>query len=222
MIVLVAVTVTPIFVVNAFRVLSTDRFVRHELGRDGFPADRYGFAGDERLALALTGLHSILPGSEGIALLERATLPDGIPAFDRRELRHMADVRRLFGSALRLQLVLLAILVVGGIGLARSTRWRAVVPRGLLVGSLATLAIALLAIPVILLGFDGFFLRFHEVFFDGSSWRFSQSDTLLRIYPEAFWQDTARLTAMLVVLQAVAITALSTWWLRRLRPPETT
>ena len=65
--------------------------------------------------------------------------------------------------------------------------------------------------PVILLGFDGFFLRFHEVFFSGSSWRFSDTDTLLRIYPEVFWQDTAKLAAGIVVVQAV-IVGLAAWW----------
>ena len=97
-VILIAITVTPIFVVNAFRVLSSDWFVRHELGQDDFPADRYGLEGDDRLALALIGLRSIQPGTDGIALLERATLPDGSPAFDGRELRHMADVRRLLGT----------------------------------------------------------------------------------------------------------------------------
>ncbi len=86
----IALTVTPIFVVNAFRLLATDTFVRHEIDRGGFPPDRYGLTTTERRRLALTGLHSILPGGEGIALLERATLPDGSSAFDSRELRHMS------------------------------------------------------------------------------------------------------------------------------------
>ena len=38
----IALTVTPIFVVNAFRLLATDTFVRHEIDRSGFPPDRYG------------------------------------------------------------------------------------------------------------------------------------------------------------------------------------
>ena len=84
-------------------------------------------------------------------------------------------------------------------------------PRGILAGAIATLAIAALAVPVILLGFDGFFLRFHEVFFSGSSWRFSDTDTLLRIYPEVFWQDTAKLAAGIVVVQAVVV-GLAAWW----------
>jgi len=215
-VILIALTVTPVFVVNAFRILSNEWFVRYELGQDDFPDDRYGLAGEERLALAITGLRSIQPGSAGIALLERATLPDGSRAFDGRELRHMADVRRLLGQALRLQLVAVCILLALGLAWRRSPRWQAVVPRGLQLGALVTFAIALLAAPVILLGFDGFFLGFHAVFFSGDTWRFSTTDTLLRLYPEAFWQDTAQLAAGIVVAQAVAVLLVATWWLRRL------
>ena len=83
---LIALVVTPVFVVDAFRVLAHDWFVRHELERRGFPPDRYGLTQPQRLRLALQGLESIRPGSEGIVVLERATLPDGSPAFDSREL----------------------------------------------------------------------------------------------------------------------------------------
>ena len=75
--VLVAVAVPGILVVNGFRVLATDTFVDRELGRDGFPPDLYGFDTEQRTALAKLGLRSIEPGSEGIVLLERATLPNG-------------------------------------------------------------------------------------------------------------------------------------------------
>ena len=59
LVVAIAVLVTPILVVNAFRVLATGTFVRAELGRDGFPVDRYGFTTDQRKQLALLGLRSI-------------------------------------------------------------------------------------------------------------------------------------------------------------------
>ena len=214
----IALTVTPIFIVNAFRVLATDTFVRHEIDRGGFPPDRYGLTTAERRRLALTGLHSILPGSAGIVLLERATLPDGSTAFDSRELRHMRDVRSRLGVAYTAQLVALIMIALLAIVLHRSRRWRFVVPCGLLIGSLLTLVIAALAVPVILLGFDGFFLRFHEVFFNGDTWRFSNTDTLLRIYPEAFWQDVAKLAAAIVVGQAVVVGLAAGWWARRSRP----
>ncbi len=169
---------------------------------------------DERERLALVGLRSIRPGSEGIVLLERERLPDGSEAFESRELTHMEDVRRIFGVVLRGQLVVLAVLVVVGLVLAR-TRLRRVVPRGVLVGGLVTLGIAVLAVPFMLLGFDRFFTRFHAVFFEGDSWRFSTSDTLIRLYPEQLWQDVSIIAAVLTVGQAVGLALLAAWWLRR-------
>jgi integral membrane protein (TIGR01906 family) len=214
LVVLIAAVIPPVLVVNAFRVLATDTFVRFELDR--IPPDLYGFTEDQRQALALTGLHSIRPGSEGVALLDRATLPNGSPAFEERELTHMRDVRRLFGAALRLQLVVLVALAALAIALAR-TPLRTVVPTGLLAGALATLAVALLAVPIILRGFDGFFTRFHEVFFEGNSWRFSTADTLIRLYPERFWQDVSRLAAAIAVGQAILLAPLAWWWRRAAR-----
>lgn len=207
----------PLLVVNAFRVLATDPFVRYELARDGFPRDRYGLAVAERLELALEGLDAIRPGSEGIVLLERARLPDGARAFNERELRHMSDVRRLLGLALRAQFAALVLLGIVGVVLARSPQRRTLVPRGLLTGSVATLVIAALAVPAILLGFDGFFASFHGAFFSGDSWRFADSDTLLRLYPELFWQHTAQFAAAIAVAQAIAIAIAARWWLRRTR-----
>ena len=133
--------------------------------------------------------------------------------FGERELTHMRDVRRLFGAALRLQLVVLGALAVLALALAR-TRLRTVVPTGLLAGALATLGVAALAVPVIVLGFDGFFTRFHEVFFSGDSWRFSTADTLIRLYPERFWEDVSRLAAAIAVGQAIVLAPLAWWWRR--------
>lgn len=215
---LIAALVPPTLVTNAFRLLATETFVRAELGRDGFPPDRYGLPDDERERLALVGLRSIEPGSQGIELLERERLPDGEGAFTERELSHMDDVRSIFGALLRGQLIVLGGLVFLGLALAR-TRQRTLVPRGLLSGAVATLGVAALAVPFVLLGFDRFFTRFHELFFEGDSWRFSTRDTLIRIYPEQLWQDISILVAMLTVVQAVGLAIVARWWVRRACPP---
>jgi integral membrane protein (TIGR01906 family) len=212
---LIVVAVPPALVVTGFRALAHEWFVHFEYGRDGFPRDRYGLSTAERTDLALTGLRSIQPGGEGIELLRRAALPDGTPAFDARELRHMEDVRKLLGLALRGQLAVLLGVVALAVALGRTGAGRLSVPRGLLAGALVTLGLALLAVPVLLLGFDGFFLGFHRALFDGDTWRFSSTDTLLRLYPEAFWQHTAQLVAAITVAQALVLAGASWWWLRR-------
>jgi uncharacterized membrane protein len=111
----------------------------------------------------------------------------------------------------------LALLVGLAVALSRSPRGRRVTPLGLLLGSLATLGVAAVLVPMILFGFDGFLLRFHLLFFEGDSWHFDDSDTLLRLYPEQFWQDTAKLAAAMTVAQALVLGGVATWWLRRLR-----
>jgi integral membrane protein (TIGR01906 family) len=151
-------------------------------------------------------------------LLERAALPGGAPAFGERELRHMEDVRTLLGRALRAQLIVLAVLVVLAVALSPSPRTRRLTPLGLLLGSAATLAVAAVLVPMILFGFEGFLLRFHRLFFEGDSWHFDDSDTLLRLYPQTFWEDTAKLAAALTLAQAAVLGAASAWWLRRLGP----
>ena len=116
----------------------------------------------------------------------------------------MADVRALFVPIQRGGLVVVLAIAVLAVALAR-TRLRTAVPRGLLAGALATLVVAVLLVPVILLGFDGFFTRFHEMFFEGDSWRFSSTDTLIRIYPERFWEDVSQLAATITVVQAIVL-----------------
>jgi integral membrane protein (TIGR01906 family) len=213
-VVAIALAVPPALVVNALRVLATETFTTWEVDR--LPPDRYGLTEPQREELALLGLESIRPGSEGIALLERARLPDGSTAFDSRELAHMQDVRDVFGAALRAQLVVIVAVAALALALAR-TRLRPAVPQGLMSGALLMLAIAGLAVPVILLGFDSFFVRFHELFFEDDSWRFADSDALIRVYPERFWVDVSRIAAGLTVAQAAVLAGLSWWWLRRAR-----
>jgi hypothetical protein len=140
-VVAVAVATPGILIVNGLRVTAHDWIVTFEYGRDGFPADRYGLTRADRTALALTGLAAIRPGTPGVELLRRASLPDGSPAFNEREVAHMDDVRAVFARLLRAQLVAVVLVVALAACLWRSrARW--VVPTGLLAGSLATLALA--------------------------------------------------------------------------------
>jgi integral membrane protein (TIGR01906 family) len=50
------------------------------------------------------------------------------------------------------------------------------------------------------LSFLTFFESFHAIFFQGDSWRFLYSDTLIRLFPLRFWQDAVIFLLVFVAL----------------------
>jgi len=214
-VVVLAVLTPALFVGNGLYLLTHGWFVRAEYARPGFPDDDFGMRTPERIRLAEVGLYSILPWHrDGIAHLERARLDDGGLAFDERELRHMRDVRRLLTILLGLHALCLASLVV----LAAVPRTREVARRALRAGAFVTLGLC---------AFVGFFLAvkpvwfltgFHTIFFSGRSWRFADTETLRRLFPDLFWSDTTLLLGIGAVLQAaIVLLALRRWGRRASR-----
>jgi uncharacterized membrane protein len=47
------------------------------------------------------------------------------------------------------------------------------------------------------LAFWQFFTLFHGLFFEGDSWLFLYSDTLIRLFPIRFWQDVFLAAALI-------------------------
>ena len=212
----VALAIPAALVVNGLRLLASDWYVHAEYERPGFPDDRYGLTKDERTDLALIGLRSIQPHhSEGVQLLREARLPDGSPAFTEREIVHMQDVRTLVGALYWYHLGALALILVVAVSFRRSSTSRGLLPRALLAGGLLTLGGALLLVILMLAAFDWLFENFHTAFFEGDTWLFPTTDTLIRIYPETFWSDFSIVLGVLTVVQALALAGGSWWWLRR-------
>lgn len=212
---LIALTVFPIVAIGALRVVTQPWIVHFEVDHGRLPADRYGFTDDDRVRLGLIGLEAIRPGGEGIALLERTTLPDGTPAFGDRELRHMGDVRSIVGVLFRLHTALLVTVGLTALVLARSRSGRTAVPRGLRWGAFATVAIAAVLGIVMAVAWDPFFETFHRIFFEGRTWWFYADDTLRRVYPDAFWMGVAAWITGLATLFTGLVLAGATWWRRR-------
>jgi integral membrane protein (TIGR01906 family) len=84
--------------------------------------------------------------------------------------------------------------------------------RGLRHGGLLTLGIGAICGMVATVGSTGsgdlfwdFFSGFHGLFFQADSWLFSYSDTLIRLYPLRFWQDSLLYIAVLTALGALAL-----------------
>jgi integral membrane protein (TIGR01906 family) len=204
----IALLIPVLLVGNGIYVLTHEWFIRFEYARSGFPDDAYGMPTAERTRLAATSLHSILPWERrGIDLLREAKLADGSAAFGLDELRHMCDVRRL----LLVLLTLHAATFVALATLAALTRTRPLVVRTLRAGAALTLALFAFVGALLLVNAVWFLTGFHTIFFEGSSWRFAETDTLRRLFPDRFWSDTALLLGIGAAIQAIVILGAVYW-----------
>jgi len=198
----IAAFVPLILIGNAVHLLAHPWFVHAELAR--MAPDPYGMAGADRRRLADTALDSITPLGGGDRVLREARLPDGA-AFDPKERRHLHSVGGYLWG-------LYAIHAAGLLTLAALLalpRTRRLARDGLAAGAVWTLAIAVFvgiyvaAAPVSFLG------GFHRVFFSGDSWRFADTEALRRLFPDAFWSDTALVLGGLVAAQAAVLLAVT-------------
>jgi integral membrane protein (TIGR01906 family) len=89
------------------------------------------------------------------------------------------------------------------------------VPRALVGGGLLTLGLLGAVGAYMLLGWDQFFTTFHRLFFEGDTWLFLYSDTLIRLFPMRFWIDVAVMIVGLLVLKAVVVGIVGWVWKRR-------
>jgi integral membrane protein (TIGR01906 family) len=215
LIVLITLAVPFLLVVANIRIVASPWFIQFEYGRPGFPADAYGFTLAQRTPLAMAGLYSVVPEGAGLIELEQAKLPNGEPAFNAREIKHMQDVRVLMATVFPLALIIGSALIILAIVFRTSTAYHDVVPQGLRAGSVLTLILLAGLIAYILINFDAFFLQFHQLFFEGDTFAFRFDDTLIRLYPEQLWNDAAILIGVLTGVVALVLLAVSWWWLKK-------
>jgi integral membrane protein (TIGR01906 family) len=188
----------------ALRLLLTPLFLQVEYRMPGFPADEYGFTRADRLRWAPFAV-DYLVNREDISYLADLRFDDGSPLYNERELSHMADVKRVTQGALNVFYLALAGLALLGLWSKRPQQWTAFrqgLKRGggIMVG-LAGVVAAVVVVGMLLLPnlFWAFFEGFHAIFFEGDSWLFLYSDTLIRLFPIRFWQDAFLFAALIAV-----------------------
>ncbi len=212
----VTLAVPAILAINGIRLVTNDRYVEAVYDHGSVPDDRYGLAADDRERLALLGLRSIQPSTEaGIGLLREARLPNGEPAFNARELAHMADVRTAVARAYRFQVIAAVAIGVLALLLGLLTSMRALVPVALARGAVLTVVLAVGVGILAATSYSSFEGPFHRLFFEGDTWRFEETDTLRRLYPDRFWLDTAVVIGVLAALQAAIVFVAARLWARR-------
>jgi integral membrane protein (TIGR01906 family) len=208
------IIITPILlVIGSTRLLMTPMWLNFEYTRAGFPADPYGFTTEDRQQYGIFGIEYLL-NAEDIRFLAERTLPaekcvEGIiedgtcPMFSQTANKHMEDVKIVTQAAYAFG-TLGGILALGiGYSLWRKDRYR--LRLAVLRGSLLTLGLIVTIITLSVVAWDFFFDTFHALFFEDGTWQFYYSDTLIRLYPEQFWFDSAILVGIMTTLGAVVL-----------------
>lgn len=207
---LVTILIPLLLIGLAIRVLLTPLFYRLEYSMPYFPQDEYGFTTEDRLKWAPYAVNYLINETD-ISYLGDLRFDDGTPLYNERELRHMDDVKRITQGALRVWYLSLALLLALGVWAWLGDGWQAYLlglKRGgwLMVGLAA--AVGLIVVIGIALNpnvFDAFFVGFHSLFFEGDSWLFLYSDTLIRLFPIRFWQDAFLLAAVIALGGGIAL-----------------
>ncbi len=213
------VLLMPVFLVlSSARVLIADWYPRYEYAKPDFPPDPYGFTQAQRSDLALASIHYLQrpePAEQAFVLLAALRLPGTEePLFDKNELSHMIDVKRLTDALWRVHL-LSGIVVVGGLILLlarRATRRDGY--DALYAGGLLTSGLLLALVLFVLLSWRTFFITFHDVFFPPGTWTFDWSNSLIRLFPDKFWFDAGAILTV-SALAAGLVAAAAGYVLRR-------
>ncbi|HOJ00724.1 MAG TPA: TIGR01906 family membrane protein [Anaerolineaceae bacterium] len=174
-----------VILIAGIRFCLTHTFIDLEYAYPAFPDDTYGFSRDTRTVLAYQSVDYLL-GKLSDADYQALATPDGKPLFNQRELSHMRDVRDLTHIVLAVWYASIAVMAAG-IVLALKLHWQThLLEAGKLASKIIFFFIVFVLLAV-LLNFDRLFTIFHSLFFEGDTWLFYPSDSLIRLFPTPFW-----------------------------------
>lgn len=199
----VLITCTPLMLLlSNLYVIATPTYIHYEYSKPGFPPTAL-YDDAERLSLAQATLHYMRSGEDAGYLVSLQS--QGRPVYNTREVRHLVDAKRVMSAAFWVHGICAALLLV-----AAAVYWRqpALLPellRAIAVGCLALFAllagIGLLAYA----NFNLFFTAFHRLFFEGDTWLFPYSDTLIQLFPLPFWMDATFILASLTLGESLLV-----------------
>jgi integral membrane protein (TIGR01906 family) len=198
---IISLTIPFLLMMTAIRLLLTPLFARIEYSMPNFPADPYGFSHNDRLFWSEYAINYLTNSSE-IICLQNLNFPDGTSLYNERELSHMEDVKFLVKDMIISWSTLLIFQFCAGFWAWRS-KWPKIYIHAIGRGGWLTIGLMVAILLGVFTGFDALFTGFHKLFFEGSTWLFLFSDTLIRLFPMRFWQDAFILVGSLTLLGAI-------------------
>lgn len=206
---LVVISVPVLLSAGIIRLLLTPAFTQLEYSMPGFPPDPYGFSRQERMRYAETA-RLYLVQDQGLKVLKELTFEDGSRLFNDRELSHLQDVKLVLRGLFRTAYAGILVVLVAAFWSGRQDDWGSFL-RALSRGGWMTAGLVGLIIILSLLNFQSFFFKFHRVFFEGNTWLFYNSDTLIRLFPLRFWRDAFLLFGILNLTGGLVLVKLPDW-----------
>jgi integral membrane protein (TIGR01906 family) len=199
---LIALILPVVIVLSVVRLVINPWFLVFEYHIPGFPPDPYGFTLQDRLNYGKLAVEYLVipanisflgdlrfPASQQAPEPSCQYMTDCTHLYNDRELEHMLDVKKVVQGAMRVLEVGALILLVLTLWAWRG-KWFTAYYKGLKRGGMLTLVLLGIIILSVLAAFNYIFVFFHEIFFKAGTWSFLYSDTLIRLFPERFWQDT--------------------------------
>lgn len=188
---------------TSIRVLLTPLFLEWEYHKVSFPPDTYGFTTEDRLYYARYAVDFLI-NNEDVSYIGDLTFENGNSLFNNRELSHMVDVKSLVKLMLKLWYVVSLFIVISILFSIIKRNYREifiVAQRG------AYITIGFIGFVLISVGisFSALFTGFHRIFFEGETWIFLYSDSLIRLFPMKFWQDAFILLGVISLFVAIIV-----------------
>lgn len=183
---LLSLSIPVLLVLFSVGILLTPLYIQIEYRLPGFPEDPYGFTREERLYWANITRKYLIDnqGIDSLASLEMG----GSPLYNSRELRHLYDVKVVIRSAaifLGGVIFYMGVLAYWSNKSGYSRRFKSALSRG----GWLTIGLIISIMVYLVFNFDSLFTNFHRIFFEGDTWLFRYSDTLIRLFPIQFWRD---------------------------------
>jgi len=195
---------TPLLIITtSMRVALSPAFYTIEYRLPNFPTDPYGFTLSDRLQWAKFSI-DFISGRIDTQTFASAQFPDGNPIFNQREITHMVDVRDLTNAMLWLWRILTPTYLLAFF-YTKSKNAESQFFSALALGSKITLALIAAILLFLAVNFNQLFTAFHRIFFEGDTWLFYMSDSLIRLFPLKFWQDLFIFIGALSIIFALAI-----------------
>jgi len=204
---ILAIFIPYLLLMTGVRLVMTPAFPAMEYKRAGFPQDPYGFTIQERTKWSDYAV-SYLTNDAGIEYLENLQDLTGQKMFAPDELTHMEDVKEVVTISSTVWYVLGGVSIAILLWFVIMRQWDSI-RKAFNAGGWITVGLLSALLVFLAVSFDQLFVYFHRLFFEDGTWTFSQSSTLIRLFPFEFWRDAFVLAIGFALLVGVLFVILT-------------